>query len=138
MTTDPSDLTIGQPSGRAVLDSLGVHPDALLGRGGEASMYALDAERVVRVLHKPCDPAHILERQELVDELVLEGAPFALPEVLGVSEIEGITYAIEQRLSGVSVIDALRSLDGPDRDRLVEAHLDAAAALGDLHLEPRD
>ncbi len=101
-------------------------------------MYALDVERVVRVLHKPCNPARMLERQALVDELVRAGAPFAVPEVLEVGEIEGITFAIERRLSGISVIDALRPLDGADRDRLVEAHLDAAAALGDLHLEPRD
>ena len=36
-----------------------------------------------------------------------------------------------------SVIEELRRIDGNPRRRLIEAYLDAAAALGDLHLDPR-
>jgi hypothetical protein len=36
----------------AVLQELGIGPQARLGRGGEAWVYALDEERVVRVLHQ--------------------------------------------------------------------------------------
>lgn len=35
-----------------VLVALGVRPQAFLGHGGEAWVYALDADRVVRVLHE--------------------------------------------------------------------------------------
>jgi len=57
--------------------------------------------------------------------------------VLEVGEIEGLTFTVEQRLHGASVLEQLQHVEGPGRARLIEAHLEAAAALGDLHLEPR-
>jgi aminoglycoside phosphotransferase (APT) family kinase protein len=122
----------------AVLDSLGIGPGARLGHGGEASVYALDEERVVRVLHDGGDADDIRRRQTLVTELSLStGRGFALPEVLDIGEVRGRWYAIERRLVGRSVIEELRRIDGNPRRRLIEAYLDAAAALGDLHLDPR-
>lgn len=100
-------------------------------------MYALDDGRVARVPHHRGDPSRIRHRRELVEELASRGAPFALPTVLEVGEIEGLTYTVEQRLRGVSVLEQLRHVEGPGRARLIEAHLEAAAALGDLHLVPR-
>ena len=120
-----------------LLKSLGIGPDTLLGRGGEASVYALDDGRVARVPHHRVDLSRIRDRQELVEELGSCGAPFALPRVLEVGEVEGFTFAVEQRLRGTSVLEQLRHVEGPARARLIERHLEAAAALGDLHLEPR-
>ncbi|HEX7167638.1 MAG TPA: phosphotransferase [Acidimicrobiales bacterium] len=124
---------------RAVLRSLGVPPGALLGHGGEAWVYALDGERVARVLHEGTTlaGAGIADRQALVDELALRGAPFALPQVLDVREVEGRVVVTERRLPGRSVLELLAHAEGHERDLLVEAYLDAAAALGALHLEPR-
>jgi hypothetical protein len=120
-----------------VLRSLGLRPEALLGWGGEASVYALDDDRVVRVLREGQDSGTIRRRQDLVRELSSRGAPFRLPEVLEVGEVEGRFFAVERRLPGRSVMEQLTALAGPDRDRLVEGHLEAAAALGNLHLEQR-
>jgi aminoglycoside phosphotransferase (APT) family kinase protein len=120
-----------------VLRSLGAEPDALLGRGGEAWVYALDGGRVVRVLHAGQDPRNIRARQALVDELGSRGAPFALPDVLDVGEVNGRWYAVERRLPGIAVSEQLPRLSGGARDRLVEHHLDTAARLRRLHLEPR-
>jgi aminoglycoside phosphotransferase (APT) family kinase protein len=58
--------------------------------------------------------------------------------VLEVGEIDGRVFAVERRLPGRSVLEELRYCEGPDRARLIEAHLDVAAAIGDLHLPPRD
>jgi aminoglycoside phosphotransferase (APT) family kinase protein len=74
----------------------------------------------------------------LVDELAKVATPFGLPTVLEVGEFEGLDFAIERRLSGISVLEELRRLEGPARARLIERHLEAAAALGDLHLDTRD
>ena len=125
------------PGLAAVLAAVGATTDALLGFGGEARVYALDAERVVRVLHPGGRADHIRRRQTLVDELLSAGAPFALPEVLDVGEIDGRVFAIERRLAGHSLMDELAVSTGAGRRRLIDAHLDAAAALGDLHLAPR-
>jgi aminoglycoside phosphotransferase (APT) family kinase protein len=120
-----------------LLTSLGIGPDALLGRGGEASVYALDRVRVIRVPHDRSNPSGIRHRQGLVEELASRGAPFELPTVLEVGELEGLTFAVERRLPGTTVLEQLERVDGPARARLIERHLAAAAALGDLHLEPR-
>jgi hypothetical protein len=44
----------------------GVAPNALLGHGGEAWVYALDDERVLRVLHDGGGKADVLRRMALV------------------------------------------------------------------------
>jgi aminoglycoside phosphotransferase (APT) family kinase protein len=120
-----------------LLRSQGIGPDALLGRGGEASVYALDDVRVVRVPHHRVALSGIRDRQALVEELASRGAPFGLPTVLEVGEFEGLAFAVERRLPGISVFEQLRRLEEPARARLIERHLEAAAALGGLQLEAR-
>lgn len=122
----------------AVLRRLGVSADALLGHGGEAWVYSLDHERVLRVLHAGGRAEDVRRRQGLVDELSLAKPRFALPAVLDVGEIDGRVFAVERRLPGRSVLEELRFCEGPARARLIEAHLDVAAAIGDLHLRTRD
>lgn len=123
---------------RAVLDRFGVKPSDLLGHGGEAWVYALGDQRVLRVLHGSGSCDHVSERQALVDELRRgAAATFELPQVLECGSVAGRSYAIERRLPGVSVGDALGRLARPERRILVERHLDAAHALGDLHLDDR-
>ena len=122
----------------AVLTPFGVRADALLGHGGEAWVYALDDDRVIRVLHDGGRADDVHRRQCLTDELARSSPVFALPEVVEVGDVDGRVFAIERRLPGRSVMDELRHIEGAARARLIETHLDAAAALGDLHLEPRD
>jgi putative membrane protein len=121
----------------SVLTRLGVGADALLGHGGEAWVYALEDARVLRVLHEGGRADDVRRRQSLVDELARALPAFALPRVVQIGEIDGRVFTIERRLPGRSVMDALGSCDDNARGRLIEAHLDAAAALGDLHLAPR-
>jgi putative membrane protein len=121
----------------AVLRKFGVGAGALLGHGGEARVYALDEDRVIRVLHHGGRADEIVRRQRLIAELGRSGPPFALPEILEVGEAAGRVFVIERRLPGRSVSEALGSVEGEARGRLVEHYLGAAAALGDLHLEPR-
>lgn len=107
-------------------------------RGGEALVFALGDDRIVRVLRAPTPVDTLTRRVDLVAELRADDLPFALPEVLDVGEVDGVTYAIERRLAGRSLMDVLAETDGTaDRERLVRAHLDAVTALGDLPLAPR-
>jgi hypothetical protein len=118
----------------AVALRFGVAPNALLGHGGEAWVYALDDERVLRVLHDGGGKADVLRRAALVEELALSQPVYRLPEVLDVGEFDGRTYAIERRLPGRSMQEELVRLEGAARERLIEAYLDTSASLGDLHL----
>ncbi len=121
-----------------LLRDLGADPADLLGFGGEARVWALGTDRVVRVCH-PGTPRRALEQRiELVAELSSGAASaFALPEVLEVREVAGRQLTVERRLAGVTVAAALGSATGNARRRLVEAHLGAAAALAALPLRPR-
>jgi aminoglycoside phosphotransferase (APT) family kinase protein len=121
----------------AVALRFGVAPHALLGHGGEAWVYALDDERVLRVLHDGGRIADVRRRMALVAELALSEPPYRLPEVLDVGEFEGRAYAIERRLPGRSMLDELSRLEGAARERVIEAHLDVSASLGDLQLRAR-
>ncbi len=137
---DPAPATGDDPGLRRVLDHLGVRPSALLGQGGEARCYALDDERVVRVLHGPAPPgaeAEATAREALVDELRRSPAPFLLPKLLEVGRLGDRVHIIERRLPGVDVGRRLAECAEEDRRPLVEAHLETAARLGDLALEPR-
>jgi aminoglycoside phosphotransferase (APT) family kinase protein len=118
----------------AVAVRFGVAPNALLGHGGEAWVYALDDERVLRVLHDGGKKTDVLRRVALVEDLRLSQPVYQLPEVLDVGEYEGRTYAIERRLPGWSMTEELGRLQGAARDRLIEAYLDTSASLGELHL----
>lgn len=115
-----------------VLAAFGVGSDALLGRGGEASIYALDADRALRVLHRWGDVAQLRRNQGLLRGLVSTAVPFELPQILEIGEIGGRTYAVERRLPGRPLTEHLKTTGGGGRDRLIEAYLEAAQALGDL------
>ncbi len=121
-----------------LLRGLGVDPADLLGFGGEARVWALGADRVVRLCHPgtPTDAVH--QRIELLDTLSSGPTPppWALPEVLAVHEREGRLLTVERRLDGIPLLAALGAATGDDRRRLIEAHLEAAAALAELSLPP--
>ena len=126
-------VTADGSSNDAVLRAFRIGPDALLGRGGEASIYALDDNRALRLLHRHGDINQLRRNQALVGDLVASAVSFRIPEILDIGEIQGRAYAIERRLPGCSVLELLATTEGIDRDRLVEAYLEAASTLADLH-----
>src|SRR5215831_14269119 len=77
------------PANARVLTTFALTPSALIGQGGEACVYALDGERVLRV-HRPGPNETIVERRaRLLEELAREAStlPFALPRVLEISRV---------------------------------------------------
>jgi hypothetical protein len=133
MTLDENAPTTGrQYSISAVLAAFGVGTEALLGRGGEAAVYALDGERVSRVLHPGGDVDQLSRTQGLLRDLVASAVSFRIPEIQEIGEIGGRAYAIERRLPGRSLVDVLTRGEKAEKDELIEVYLDAAWALGDL------
>jgi Ser/Thr protein kinase RdoA (MazF antagonist) len=117
-----------------ILNQFGIAHDALLGRGGEALVYALDAERVARIYHKGAGRATVDARAALLQELSgsAHGVPFAIPAVLETLVVEGRIVTVERRLPGRPLIDLLGEAVGSTRSALIRSYLDAAAHIGDL------
>jgi putative membrane protein len=132
--SEPRPEPFEDPPRRRILDRYGVGPEAFLGHGGEADVYALDAERVVR-LHRNADPAaaggYVRRIAGLYDGLDRGAVPFALPRVLEVHE-EEVAWSIEQRLPGRPLDAMLERLTGDDRRRAIRGYVDGAADLASL------
>ncbi len=116
---------------RAVLARFGVEETDLLGRGGEARVFALDDERVLRLPHPGTDPDALDDRRDLLEAIAVGDAPVALPAVLEHREVGGRTVVIERRLPGRDAIEVLGAT-GTNRAALVRHHLDVADAVRHL------
>ncbi|MFM7225317.1 MAG: phosphotransferase family protein [Actinomycetota bacterium] len=125
------------PGLTAVLARFGIARTQPIGAGGEATVYALGTERVLRVAHPGTDASDLQQRYELLAELARTPLPFALPEVLDTGETAGRRWAVERRHPGAPLATALVAARGPARVRLVEGYLAAAATLGDVVPEAR-
>jgi aminoglycoside phosphotransferase (APT) family kinase protein len=121
----------------SVLSRLEIGADALLGHGGEALVYALDADRVARIYHPGANPVTVDERAALLRELgnSAHHVPFAIPEVLETHTVDGRMATIERRLPGRPLNEVLGEAAGEARTRLIHAYLDAAARIGDLRID---
>lgn len=119
------------------LESFGLGPDALLGSGGEAWVFALDAKRVMRLSKPGATLAAIELRNSLIEELGRSAhlLPFAISEVLDVRTVEGRIATIETRQPGRVLSEEIDATRGSARADLIGAYLEAAAAVGELRLE---
>jgi Ser/Thr protein kinase RdoA (MazF antagonist) len=120
----------------ALLARHGIGAGDELGQGGEAVVYALDAERVLRA-HRHEAAAHAERIGELYAAVERTAVPFALPEILEVHGDGEISWSIERRLPGRPFDELLRHLTGADRVRALDSYVDGAAAFGALG-PPRD
>ena len=126
------------PIRRSVLERHGVGPDDHLGHGGEADVFALDPERVLRLLRNPdvdATAAYVRRIGSLYDTFDRGAVPFALPQVLEV-HVEEIAWSIERRLPGRVLQELLDDLDGDERVRAIDGYVDGAADFGALGVPP--
>ncbi len=114
----------------AVLSRFGIDGAALLGVGGEAAVYAIDADRVLRIPRTDVAPSALDARRALIDAIRAD-TWFEVPEVLDHVDVQGRTVVVERRLPGRSALEVLGE-PGTDREALVRSHLDAAASIADL------
>jgi aminoglycoside phosphotransferase (APT) family kinase protein len=116
----------------AILQRFGAAPGDRIGHGGEATVYALSGERVLRVFHTP--HGDIARIASFYDELAGQDPGFALPRVLEYGEIEGAAYSVDRRMPGRPMMDVLPELAGDRRRTALDAYLSAAEAIGRLRI----
>lgn len=116
----------------AVLRRFGATSAERIGHGGEATVYALSGERVLRVFHTP--HGDIARIAAFYDELAGQDPGFALPRVIEYGEIDGVSYSVDRRISGRPMMDALSGLTGDRRRVALDAYLDAAEAIARLRI----
>lgn len=120
-----------------ILAQLGITVDAFLGQGGEAFVFALDGQRIARIMRGGGSRTAVERRRLLLDELgqSADKVTFAIPKVLDTLDVEGTIVTVEERLAGRPLQQVLSEKRGQSRAALVRAYLDAAAQIGDLTLQ---
>lgn len=109
---------------------------AALGAGGEAIVYAIDADRVLRVHHGDPGPS-AAELEAAYRRWAGTGrTSFGLPTVLD-SGVDGqLCWQVLRRFPGQTVAAWLQQLPAPGRPRLLEAYVDAAFELAAVDAAP--
>jgi putative membrane protein len=113
-----------------ILHHFGISAAALLGKGSESQVYALDGQRVVRVYPPGTSLPYIQARQKFYAQLAERHPPFAIPLILGHGVIDEHLYTIEQRMRGYDLARVLPRLAGRDRAGALSSYLDLAAQIG--------
>ena len=103
-----------------------------LGEGEEAEVYALGPERVVRFFKQPVNRAYVDNLRAFYASLDLTQVGFAVPFVIEQNSEDGICYAIERRILGSSLADALLLLEGTARRRALQSYAETCIAISKL------
>jgi hypothetical protein len=109
-------------------------PDVVrqIGHGGEATAFELTDARVLRVYHRRRDDISGLAA--FYDAIRRDDLGFALPRVLELGEIDGVTYSVDVLLPGRVMMDVLPDVRGSRRWALLDSYLYCAERMADLPL----
>lgn len=124
------------PEEPAILRRFGLDAGALLGAGGESRVFALDADRVLRIFH-PSHGGPDPRPARLMRSWVDTDAGLTVPVVLDEGRQGGQHWTVDRRIPGRSLLDVLRETpDAGTRHRLLVETLDVAARLRGLPVPP--
>src|SRR4051812_34832722 len=113
-----------------LLQQFGITAAALLGKGSESSVYALDQARVVRIYGRGASIAYVQARANFYAQLAARHPAFVIPHVLDHGIIDEHAYTIEKRLHGHDFARILPQLAGQDRERALISYLNVATQIG--------
>ncbi|HET7716712.1 MAG TPA: phosphotransferase [Bauldia sp.] len=105
-----------------------------MAEGGESRVYALDADRILRLLRRPRDVALLKRKQAFLAEI--DGRlPFATPRIEAIGP--GGAWTIERRLPGTSLRVLLRVLGGSERQAALLSYAESVDAIGTITFPDR-
>src|SRR5256885_10069747 len=99
----------------SILQHFGIPSTAVLGKGSETQVYALDMTRVLRIYPPGASLAALQARQHFYTQLAARHPPFVIPTVLDQGIIDEHPYTIEQRMHGHDLARVLHQLTARDR-----------------------
>ncbi len=125
---------VADPGGDAVLQAFGIGREALLGSGGETEVFALDADRVLRLYRPTHEAPEQTTRQlrALYDGWAAARVGFEVPRILNAGWIAGRWSSVDRRMSGQSLSGFLARAGVDDRRAALASYLDAALAVQQL------
>lgn len=108
----------------------------LIGEGGEARVFDIADGRVLRLVRPGGQAGAQRERAELLQKICAAhtAAAFRTPRVIDICEVGGRVAVIEEKLTGITMAEALKTAQGQSRDRLIFSYLAAAASVGDIEV----
>jgi putative membrane protein len=119
------------------IEHLLVSSAALLGKGSESEVYALDDERVLRLYYPGIQQQYVEQRHAFYDQLHLAQPPFELPRILESGMLDGRIYTVERRMRGRAFAGVLPELAGDDRKRALASYLQVAGQIGTIRIPDR-
>lgn len=125
-----------QWSDQQVLSHLGWRDAPLIGEGGEARVFDIGSGQVLRLVRPGGQAGAQRKRAELLQKISTAhtAAAFRTPGVIDICEVGGRVAVIEEKLTGRTFTQALKTTQGLSRDRLVCSYLEAAASIGDIEI----
>jgi len=120
-----------------VLSHLRWEDAPLIGEGGEARVFDIGSDRVLRLV-RPGGHADAQQRRaELLQKICAghKSAAFRTPRVIDICQVGGRVAVIEERLTGVTLAEALKTADSGSRHGLILSYLDATASVGDIEVQ---
>lgn len=108
----------------------------LIGEGGEARVFDIGGDQVLRLLRPGGDVDAQQMRAKLLQKISAgQIAAFRTPRVLDIYQVGGRIAVIEERLTGTTLAVALKTAQGQYRHRLICSYLDPAASIGDIEID---
>lgn len=103
-----------------------------IGGGGEADVYALNRETVLRLTKPGTKPSGFRARNAVLDRIADCGGDIAIPYILETGEVADRFFTVETRLHGEPMDRALASITGHSRHALIDSYMETAARISDL------
>lgn len=115
-----------------VLKKFGVTEDKLLGEGGEAWVYAIGSDKILRIYKNNDLSKNVVAIKKLYKKLDWQSVGLESQNILQSDVISGSMYCIEQRLSGRDLCKALPALKGSDREKALDSFYNKAKQIHKL------
>lgn len=120
-----------------ILKSFGVTENELLGEGGEAWVYALSADKILRIYKNNDLSKNVGAIKKLYRKLDWESVGLESQNILHSDILNGSMYCIEQRLNGQDLSKALPTLKGDDRKKVLDDFYNKAKLIHQLDSKSR-
>jgi aminoglycoside phosphotransferase (APT) family kinase protein len=121
------------PEADRILTEFGLGAGARIGEGGESTVYAIDAEHVLRIPKKPAKGSPAREELQAFLHWLSGRLPFATPEILEIGP--GDTYTVERRMAGRPLGTFLKTANNDARDRALRNYVAAIDAFDAVPLD---